>query len=61
MGHSIAVRLRYDTFHSLREMTPEFNMGHSSAVRLDDTFHSLREMIPEFINGTLKRRSPYLK
>jgi hypothetical protein len=58
MGHSNGVRLRYVTFHSLREMTLEKIMGHSSAVRLRHiTFHSLREMTPEYINGTLKRRS----
>jgi hypothetical protein len=34
MGHSSAVRLRYVTFHSLREMTPENLMGHSDDVRL---------------------------
>jgi hypothetical protein len=37
-------------------------MGHSSVVRIRyDTFHSLREMTPDIINGTLKRRSAYLK
>jgi hypothetical protein len=51
MGHSNAVRLKYMTFHSLREMMPELRMSHSSAVRLDGTFHSLREMTPEIFMG----------
>jgi hypothetical protein len=36
MGHSNAVRLRYNTFHSLQEMTPELSIGYLRDVQLRD-------------------------